>query len=374
MRVVAAVLAAGKGVRFGSDKTQAMLARRPVWRWSFDLLSAHPQIDEVLVVANDANRDQFFGVDPSRVLLGGETRQASSRAATLAAQDRGDVILLHDAARPFLTEKVVDDVLRAVENHGAAAAAMPVADTIKQLHDGLVTTLDRDELRAMQTPQAARIPWLTEAHAHAKKEFTDEMALLESVGITPAIVEGDPLNFKITAPEDLTRARILLGSPETRTGFGYDVHAFSEEAGRELMLGGVAFPGHAPLEGHSDADVVLHAATDALLGAASLGDIGQHFPNTDPTWRGAPSRVFLAHAAELLRENGWRVLNLDLTVLAESPKIMPSAREIRTRIAETLGIDVGRVSIKATTNEGLGSIGRGEGIAAFATATISERL
>jgi 2-C-methyl-D-erythritol 4-phosphate cytidylyltransferase/2-C-methyl-D-erythritol 2,4-cyclodiphosphate synthase len=197
------------------------------------------------------------------------------------------------------------------------------------------------------------------------------MALVEALGVHPEIVQGEPNNFKITTPEDLARARAIASPAEVRVGIGYDIHPFSDDPSRKLFLGGVHFPDHRALDGHSDADVVLHAATDALLGAAGLGDIGQHFPNTDPRWRGAPSLTFLHHAGVLLAEAGWRIVNLDLTAIAESPKIMKKAPEIRSAIAQCLGIEDSRVSIKATTNERLGSIGRGEGIAAFATASIA---
>jgi 2-C-methyl-D-erythritol 4-phosphate cytidylyltransferase/2-C-methyl-D-erythritol 2,4-cyclodiphosphate synthase len=188
--------------------------------------------------------------------------------------------------------------------------------------------------------------------------------------VQPVLVPGEPGNFKITTPEDFLRAQGALGMSETRSGFGYDIHPFSEDAERALWLGGVHFPGHPGLEGHSDADVLLHAVTDSLLGAAALGDIGQHFPNTDPQWRGKASSHFLRHAATLLQAEGWSVVNIDATVVAESPKVMKRASEIRMAIADAVGCDAARVSVKATTNERLGSIGRSEGIAAFATATI----
>jgi 2-C-methyl-D-erythritol 4-phosphate cytidylyltransferase/2-C-methyl-D-erythritol 2,4-cyclodiphosphate synthase len=282
-----------------------------------------------------------------------------------------DVVLIHDAARPFVSHAIIDRVLASLESHEAAAAAIPVTDTIKQVIYNRVSTLNRDSLFAMQTPQGARLSVLRSAIERANQSFTDEMALLESIGIIPELVMGDPTNFKLTTPDDLSRAQSVAGPTEFRTGMGYDVHPYSTDPDRTMMLGGVAFPGTPALDGHSDADAVLHAATDALLGAAALGDIGQHFPNTDPQWHGAPSIHFLRHAAELLRSSGWSIGNLDMTVVAEHPKIMKKSVEIRTVVSEALQIDLDRVSIKATTNERMGFVGRGEGIAALAVAMIS---
>lgn len=370
MRVVAAILAAGRGSRFGGDKTQVALGGRPVWRWSYDTYASHPAVDGVVLVGSETNLANLRAAEGAlAVVSGGETRQDSSRAALEAAGD-ADVLLVHDAARPFVTPGVIRDVVAAIAERGAAAAGVPVTDTIKRVVDGRVETVDRAPLWAMQTPQGARTELLREAHARADSAQTDEMALIEALGVHPLIVPGDPTNFKITTPEDLARAQAFTGPPETRTGFGYDIHPFSDDPTRTLYLGGVAFPDHPALDGHSDADVLLHAATDALLGAAGLGDIGQHFPNTDPRWRGEPSLTFLRHAGSLLADDGWRIVNLDMTAIAESPKIMRRADEIRQTVGAALGIEAGRVSVKATTNERLGTIGRGEGIAALAVATI----
>jgi 2-C-methyl-D-erythritol 4-phosphate cytidylyltransferase/2-C-methyl-D-erythritol 2,4-cyclodiphosphate synthase len=224
----------------------------------------------------------------------------------------------------------------------------------------------------MQTPQAARADLFRTAYASIDKDFTDDLDVLQNAGIPFTLVAGDPTNFKVTTPADWQRAASLLGPPETRTGIGYDVHPFSQDKSRTLYLGGVAFPDTPALDGHSDADVLLHAVTDALLGAASLGDIGQHFPNTDPEWKGKPSLHFLRHAKDLLKARSWRIVNIDITLIAEFPKVMKKADEIRTTISAALDLELHRVSVKATTNERLGSIGRGEGIAAFAVATIRE--
>ena len=372
MKRVAAVLAAGRGVRFGSDKTEALLGDRPVWRWSVETYRSHPQVDHVILVTTEAKVPSLLALLGSdvQVVIGGGSRQESSRAA-LSAAGNSDVLLVHDAARPFVSHAVISKTIDAIDRSGAAAAAIPVTDTIKEVGPAGLKTLDRSNLIAMQTPQGARVELLHRAHQAADREFTDDMALIEALGVHPEIVQGEPINFKITTQEDLDRARRVVGLAETRVGIGYDIHPFSDDSSRQLFLGGVHFPDHPALAGHSDADVVLHAATDALLGAAGLGDIGQHFPNSDSRWFGEPSTTFLQHAAALLTESGWRIVNLDITVIAETPKIMKKADEIRRTIADALGSDVSRISIKATTNERLGSIGRGEGIASFATASIS---
>ncbi len=372
MKCYAAILAAGGGTRFGADKTQALLGDKPVWRWSFDAYAGHPDIDGVVLVGSASNIDALRAAHPAAV-LGGHTRQQSSRIALESIPSDAEVLLIHDAARPFVSAKLISDVVQGVLRAGAAAAAMPVTDTIKQIGDG-VHDLARSNLIAMQTPQGARVELLRRAHALARDfETTDELGLIERLGIQPEIVAGDAKNFKITLPDDLLRAEALLGPREVRTGLGYDVHRFSADSNVPLYLGGLRFDGEPGLEGHSDADALLHAATDALLGAAALGDIGVHFPNTDPRWRGERSSVFLHHAASLVAAEGWTVENLDVSVIAERPKIMPRAHEMREEIAQALGIDSKRVSVKATTNEGLGSIGRGEGIAAFAIATLARR-
>lgn len=369
MTVDVAILAAGTGQRFGTDKTLVLVGGRPVWRWSYDWFSHYGAFGRVFVVAGEHNR---AAIEASGVptILGGSTRGQSAQNAL--AVTRADAILFHDAARPFLVQDAVERVLTALARTGGAAAALPVTDTIKRVFpSGGVETLDRTELRAMQTPQAARTDWLRDAYARATQEHTDDLALLESAGYPFELVAGDPQTFKITTPDDLLRARAMVGGPQTRTGLGYDIHPFDPT--RELWLGGVHFPEGPGLAGHSDADVLLHAVTDAILGAAALGDIGQHFPNTDPQWRGASSLRFLAHAAALARAAGWEIVNLDLTAVAEIPKIMRRADEIRHAIAAEVDIPASAVNVKATTNERLGSIGRAEGIAAFAVATLREQ-
>jgi 2-C-methyl-D-erythritol 4-phosphate cytidylyltransferase/2-C-methyl-D-erythritol 2,4-cyclodiphosphate synthase len=368
MKVVAAILAAGRGTRFGGDKTRALLGGKPVWRWSFDCYSSHSDVSEVMLIGSASNLEELGAA--GRTLLGGDTRQSSSKVAVGAAGD-ADIVLLHDAARPFVSREVVSRVIEGVERTGAAAAAIPVIDTIKQNTDEGWRTLDRSRLVAMQTPQGARVDLLRAAHAQVSKELTDEMAVLEAFGHRIEIVEGESRNFKITTEEDLNLARMICGMNEIRVGFGYDIHAFSADPARPCVLGGVTFEGESGLEGHSDADVLIHAVVDAILGAAALGDIGEHFPNTDASWRGEASSTFLRHAAALVREQGFAIVNVDATLIGERPRVMGRATEIRRSLADTLGIATDRVSIKATTNEGLGSLGRSEGIACHAVATLT---
>ena len=367
MSVVAAILCAGSGIRFGGDKLSLKLQGKSVWRWSYDAYRGHPSIDRTILVGSEANLAELAEV--GEAVLGGATRQASALAALRAAGD-AEILVLHDGARPFVSADLIARTVEAAYRDGAAAAAVRITDTVKELHEGRLTTLDRSRLWAMQTPQAARTALLRRAHDAAKETATDDMALLEAIGVQPTLVEGDPQNMKITTQDDLWRLPPSNREGETRTGMGYDVHSFSTDPTRVLMLGGVAFPDHPALEGHSDADALLHAATDALLGAATLGDIGVHFPPSDERWRGMASLHFLTHAAALLREEGWSVVNLDMTVIAESPKVMKRAPEIRGAVAGALDVEPGRVSLKATTNERMGFVGRGEGIAALAIATI----
>lgn len=370
MGVTAILLAAGRGERFGADKTQVILRGRPLWRYAYDTFRSMPEITEIGIVAHADHVDVFreLADDADFVVAGGTTRGESARRGVEAATQ--ETLLIHDAARPFVSAAVIQRVIEGLETADAVAAYVPVVDTIKQVVGEDVATLDRTRLVAMQTPQGTKRNLLLRAYDEVSQEFTDEMALLEQIGVRPYLVAGDPANFKVTTPDDLLRAAGFLGAPETRTGLGYDIHPFATDD-RPMMLGGVRFDGPG-LDGHSDADVLLHAVTDSILGAVSLGDIGQHFPNTDPQWRGAASTVFLHHAARLVREAGWEILHLDATVIAEQPKIMSKAREIREAIAASVGLAADRVSVKATTNEKLGALGRSEGIAAFAVATVRQ--
>lgn len=373
MSVCAILVAAGRGERFGSDKTLAPLARKPVWRWSYDTLSKHPGVECVVLVHGEGNRESMAQVPSHALVPGGASRQESVLLGCLACPE-AEWVLVHDAARPFLPPALVDALLDTRGHAEAAAPALPATDTIRLSEEGCFRLIDRDTVMGMQTPQLARRAKLVEALQSAQETFTDELAALESVGCPVTLVPGAVKNFKLTSTEDLSRARLMVGPPEVRTGIGYDIHSFSDNPQRVLHLGGIAFPNHPALEGHSDADVLLHAITDAILGATAMGDIGEHFPNTDPRWAGAPSLFFLEAAREMVERDGWKITSIDSTVIAETPKVMKQATEMREAIAGACNIEPERVSVKATTNERLGSIGRSEGIAAFATATLAERF
>ena len=286
-----------------------------------------------------------------------------------------DIVLVHDAARPFATRALIDRVVAAASAGGAAIPGIPVVDTVKQIDDGhrITGTPDRATLRAVQTPQAFAFPALLSAHRRASRagilSLTDDAAVMEWAGHGVTVVDGDPANVKLTTPEDFRRAEVEHGvAMETRVGSGFDVHAFTD--GTFVTLGGIEIPHGKALLGHSDADVVLHAVTDAVLGAIADGDIGQHFPPSDPQWKGAASDRFLAFAVERLRARGGRLVLLDVTVVCEAPRIGPHRDAMRARIAAICGIGTDRVAIKATTSEQLGFTGRREGIVAQALATV----
>ncbi len=310
-------------------------------------------------------------------MFGGATRQASVRAGLEAlAPRKPDIVLIHDAARPFASAGLIARAIAAAEKTGAAIPALPVTDTVKTVDaDGHVDkTLDRNTLRLVQTPQGFAFPAILDAHrrAHAKgrEDFTDDAALAEWAGMKVSVFAGEPGNIKITNAEDFARAEAMqfAALSDVRTGTGIDVHAFGP--GDHVTLGGIRIPHDRALTGHSDADVALHALIDAILGALADGDIGAHFPPSDPQWRGASSDRFLAFAVERVKARGGRIAHLDLTIVCEAPRIGPHRDAMRARIAELAGIDVSRVAVKATTSEKLGFTGRGEGIAAYATATV----
>ena len=364
---MAVLLAAGRSERFGEDKLALAIEGGAVWLRAYRALATHPEVSAVGIVASEAllPQCQAEASDALFVVQGGASRTDSARIGLSNVPDEYDCVLFHDAARPFLSQRVVSNVNKGVAEHGAAFPALPVTDTVKIRDGERYSTLDRSRLIAVQTPQGALRSCFQTAFDVTAGDATDDMALLEAAGITAFADEGDPDNVKITARQDLPT------TAEARTGIGYDIHRFAKEPERPLWLGGVLFEGQGPgLEGHSDADVVLHAVVDALLGAAGLGDIGEHFPDTDPQWKDSPSSTFLKKSARLVQKAGWVIVNIDVSVLAEKPRIMPRRDEIRRVIAELAGTDTDRVSVKATTNEGLGAIGREEGVAAFAVATL----
>lgn len=372
MKIAALVLAAGKSERFGEDKLALAIGGKPVWRWAFEALRGHPRVDWAGIVVQPARVDEFRALAPDAdaVIAGDATRQRSARAGLLATPEDADAVLIHDGARPCVSAGVIDRVIDAIFAHGAAVPALPVTDTIKERLGGGLRTLDRSTLFAVQTPQGALRSHLLRAHAQAGENATDDASLLEEIGVVPRMVEGDPRNVKVTTAHDYENLLERYEPTEVRTGLGYDVHRFATDPSRPLMLGCVRFAEATGLDGHSDADVVAHAAVDALMGATGMGDIGVSYPNTDPAWHGAPSSRFLEETAQRLNAEGWQIVNVDISVLAEAPKIMPRRLDMCQAIAKALKIDADRVSVKATTNERLGAIGRGEGIAAFAVATV----
>jgi 2-C-methyl-D-erythritol 4-phosphate cytidylyltransferase/2-C-methyl-D-erythritol 2,4-cyclodiphosphate synthase len=372
--VTALIVAAGKGERLGGGlpKQFRTLVGKPVLRWAVEPFLHHPAIRDVRVVIGADQVQQateaLGQTDVGPFIVGGEQRADSVRAGLAATSS--DAILIHDAARPFCPADVIDRLIASLEFHEGAAPVVPVGDTLARGATTVDALVDRSGLLRVQTPQAFRTSALRQAYANWSGEApTDETTVLRASGMTVAAVAGDPALEKLTSPADWARAeQWLAGSLVPRTGMGFDVHAFAGEG--PVMLGGIAVPHGRGLAGHSDADVVLHAITDALLGAAGLGDIGQHFPPSDPQWKGASSDLFLADAAARISARGGIVDHVDCTVIAEEPKVGPYRDAMRSRIADILKVDMSQVSIKATTTEGLGFTGRREGIAAQAVANI----
>ena len=374
MTVTALIVAAGKGERLGGGipKQYRLLGGKPVLRWAVEALVRHRAISATRVVVGEGQEDSaaaaLQGIDVGRFINGGAERVDSVRNGLAAIE--GDAVLVHDAARPFCPAAVVDRLVAQLEFFEGAAPVLTVGDTLARVSDEFEELVERSGIVRVQTPQAFRLEAIRQAYARwSGKAPTDETTVLRSAGMRVAAVEGDPALDKLTTRVDFERAeQWLTGSFVPRTGMGFDVHAFSGEG--PLMLGGVEVPHQRGLAGHSDADVVLHAITDALLGAAGLGDIGEHFPPSDPQWKGASSDRFLMHALELLRAKGAIIDHLDCTIIAEEPKVGPHRSAMRARIAEIAGLATEQVSIKATTTEGLGFTGRREGIAAQAVASI----
>lgn len=374
LTVTALIVAAGSGQRLGGGLPKQFLpiAGKPVLRWAVERLRAHPALGEVRVVVGDGQQamasEALAGIEIGEFIIGGAERSDSVRAGL--AQVESEAVLIHDAARPFCPVVVVDRLLAALEFFEGAAPVIAVSDTLARGGNELGDTVERSGVVRVQTPQAFRAEALRRAYsAWSGEPPTDETTVLRQAGIRVAAVEGDAMLDKLTTPADWQRAEALVaGRLVPRTGIGFDVHAFSGAG--PLMISGVEIPSERGLAGHSDADVALHSITDALLGAASLGDIGQHFPPADPRWKGAPSHLFLAHAAELVRARGGIIDHVDCTIICEMPRIGPHRQAMRERVAAILAIDPAAVSIKATTTERLGFTGRGEGIAAQAVVNI----
>ena len=373
MTVTALIVAAGKGERLGGGlpKQYRQLGGKPVLRWAAEAMQ-HPAVGGVRVVIGEGQQElaaaALAGLDVGDPIIGGEQRADSVRAGLAAIGT--EAVLVHDAARPFCPADLIDRLLAPLEFYEGAAPVLRIGDTLALADGELRESVRRDGVVRVQTPQAFRLEALREAyHRWSGEAPTDETTVVRAAGMRVAAVEGDPSLDKLTTPADWRRAEALLAACLVpRTGVGFDVHAFAGEG--PIMMGGIAVPHARGLAGHSDADVVLHAITDALLGAASLGDIGEHFPPADPQWKGASSDLFLAHAAGLIAAAGGIVDHVDCTIVAEEPKVGPHRTAMRDRIAVILGVGAGQVSIKATTTEGLGFAGRREGIAAQAVASI----
>ena len=374
MTTIALIVAAGSGKRLGGaiPKQFRMLGGKPVLRRAVDAIRNHPAISAVRVVVGAGQQElageALAGIDVGPLIAGGADRADSVRAG-LAAID-GEAVLVHDAARPFCPAEVIDRLLAPLEFFDGAAPVLAVGDTLARAGDRIEDNVDRTGLVRVQTPQAFRLAALRRAYdGWSGQSPTDETSVARASGLSIAAVAGDPALDKITTAADFARAEEwLLSRLVPRTGIGFDVHAFAGPG--PLMMGGIEVPSERGLAGHSDSDVVLHAITDALLGAAGLGDIGEHFPPSDPQWKGAASSLFLAHAARLIRDKGGSIDNVDCTIICEEPKVGPHRLAIKASVAAILGVPPGQISIKATTTERLGFTGRGEGIAAQAVANI----
>jgi 2-C-methyl-D-erythritol 4-phosphate cytidylyltransferase / 2-C-methyl-D-erythritol 2,4-cyclodiphosphate synthase len=380
VRVTAIIAAGGSGRRVGGSVPKQLLeiGGTTLLQRSVEAFRSHPGVGEVIVAVPPdllaAPPRWLEGVRNVRLVAGGERRQDSVAQAFAAVAADVEVVLVHDAARPFVTSDVISRAIRGAVAHGAAIVALPVTDTVKRVaREVIVETLPREEIFLAQTPQAFRRDVLGAAIAAGRmtETATDEALLAERAGHPVHVVAGDSANVKITTAADLERARGQLRPPTAagRVGVGYDLHRLVE--GRPLVLGGVTVPSERGALGHSDADVVCHAVTDAILGAARAGDIGQHYPDTDPRWKGASSIALLTEVAGLVRGRGLEVENVDVVVILERPKIGPHRDAIQSRLAEALGVDGSRVSVKGKTNEGVDAVGRGEAIAAHAVALLT---
>lgn len=372
-RIAVLIVAAGKGERAGTElpKQYEQLAGKPMLRRTVEAFAGYPVQVVIGAGQQELAAAALAGLDVPDPVTGGATRQESVRLGLHAlGRDAPDFVLIHDAARPLVSRKVIADVVAALEAGADCALPMVAAsDTLRRAGDnGQWTLVSRENLYRAQTPQGFGYAKITRAHHdHAGSEVTDDVALAELAGLKVQMVQGEEKNIKVTRKEDFTMAETLIGS-DVRTASGYDVHKFKD--GDHIWLCGLKIPHTHGLEGHSDADVGLHAITDALLGCIGEGDIGQHFPPTDERWRGAASWKFLEHAANLVAVKGGVISHVDVTIICERPKVGPHRDAMKAKIAEILKIEESRVSVKATTTEGLGFTGRREGIAAQAIATV----
>lgn len=393
--ISAIILAAGRGERAGSSgpKQYQLLNGEAIICQTVQRFFDHSEIAPIVVVIHEDDRElakialKRFGND-IKLVVGGATRQLSTLAGLeYLAAFSPDFVHIHDAARPFITSKILDGIHQNLSAESGSIIGVPISDTLKRVDDNnmIIATVRRDGLFGAQTPQTFPFSLIYHAHKDANDKghngFTDDSAIAEAYGIPMKLLPGSPENIKITWPEDFNRAEQVLASqqnrsfeketgmyPDIRTGNGYDVHCFEE--GDHVTLCGVDIPFNKKLSGHSDADVALHALTDALLATRGAGDIGTHFPPSDPQWRGAASHIFVRHAVKIVKQFGGRITNVDITLIAEAPKVGPHRDAMVVALGEMLGISHDRISVKATTNEKLGFIGRGEGIAAIATANV----
>ncbi|WP_375644921.1 MULTISPECIES: bifunctional 2-C-methyl-D-erythritol 4-phosphate cytidylyltransferase/2-C-methyl-D-erythritol 2,4-cyclodiphosphate synthase [unclassified Bartonella] len=388
MSIAAIILAAGRGERAGSPhkipKQYRLLGQKPIIYHTVHCFLQHPAITTIILVIHPEDRqicEQAIGDFKERLIIveGGRTRQISTLHGLQALKKfNPQYVHIHDGARPFIENKLLDNIHNTITPQEGVLPVLPISDTLKRINNQhVLETIPRTHLYSAQTPQCFPFEHILAAHKQAKqackKEFTDDSAIAEWFGIPMRTVPGDPNNIKITWHEDFNTAHLYLQKkmqifPDIRTGNGYDVHSF--EDGDFLILCGIKIPFHKKLNGHSDADVALHALTDALLATRGAGDIGTHFPPSDPQWKNASSEIFLRHALDILKQAGGRIANVDITIIAENPKIGPYRHAMTENLMTILSITPDRISIKATTNERLGFIGRGEGIAALATVSV----
>ena len=386
MTAAAVIVAAGAGLRAGGERPKQYQAvgGKPVLRHTVEAFLRHPGIARIQVVIGENQEglyDEAVGNLPlPRPVTGGETRQVSvARGLEALRREAPEMVLIHDGARPFVSASIISHVIAHLDRHEAVVPALPVTDTLKRAAGNVVVeTVDRGGLWAVQTPQGFRFEAIARAHSRAgeaaQQGFSDDASIAEWAGMDVVLIPGSPDNAKLTSADDVAAADLrmrreaLTGLGDIRVGQGFDVHAFVP--GDHVTLCGVRIAHDRSLSGHSDADAALHALTDALLGSIGEGDIGMHFPPSDPQWRGADSAIFLMAAARLIAERNGVIANADVTIVCEAPKIAPHVPAMRRRIAEILGVAPERIAVKATTSEGMGFTGRGEGLMAMATATV----
>lgn len=375
MTVAAIIVAAGRGTRAGAPRPKQWqpLAGRRVIDWTLDAFAALPDIAHIVLVLHPDEQGRYPASDRLRIARGGASRADSVRAGLEALPNGTTRVLIHDVARPCVTSRTIRAVIDALDHGQAAAPALPVTDALWTGHGTQVTgSHPRDGLYRAQTPQGFHRDAILAAHRAHSGAADDDVAVARAAGLDVTIVPGDEDNIKITHAGDFARAeRILRGQMDIRVGNGFDVHRFGP--GDHVVLCGVTIPHGRALQGHSDADVGMHALTDAIYGALALGDIGRHFPPSDPQWKGAESHIFLRHAMQMISEKGYEISNMDVTLVCEHPKITPHGAAMQSALSAITGVDASRISVKATTSERLGFTGREEGIAAQATATLIRR-